>query len=371
MDTLVGAPLAAPARTRLERFHEWLSKARLDGFVVGHLPNVRYLCGFTGSAGVLAVRGERAVVFTDARYQLQAVAEVQGVGVGIRIVRGNPLLAAGKWLGAGRVRRGGFEAAHLSVAARMALGTAGGSTRWRGFESAVESLREVKDASEIETMREAARLGSEVFSEVLPLVKPGVREHELAAEIEYRMRTRGAEGAAFETIVAFGERTALPHARPTGRALGENELVLFDWGAILRGYCCDLTRTFYIGRAPARIRDWYQAILEAQAAAREALRPGALAWQVDAAARKVLQSHGLARWFTHSTGHGLGLEVHEAPRLGRGQKQRIQAGNVVTVEPGVYREGIGGIRIEDDVLVTPPPADPEILTSASREFVQL
>jgi Xaa-Pro aminopeptidase len=211
----------------------------------------------------------------------------------------------------------------------------------------------------------------------LPLVRPGIREFELAAEIEYRMRRLGAEGPAFETIVAFGERSALPHARPTGRKLRKNELVVLDLGAILRHYCCDLTRTVFVGKAPARVRGWYEAVLEAQGAALQALRSGVTAGQVDEAARSVLRGHRLSqngterldKFFTHSTGHGLGLEVHEQPRLAAGQKQVLQVSNVVTLEPGIYVQGVGGIRIEDDAVVTAGKA--KLLTTARRGFLEL
>ena len=360
--------MGIPQSLRLKRVQDWLEKNRLDGLLVTHLPNLRYLCGFTGSAGALAVLGGEAVLFTDSRYTIQAHEEA--IGVGVRVVAGDVLTGAAKWVRKAKARDIGFESARLTVAGREALGrSAGKRVRWRPVRGCVEAFRAVKDAWEIQAMREAADLGSAVLADVLPLIKPGVREVQLAAEMEYRMRRRGADGVAFETIVAFGERTALPHGRPTTRALRRNELVLLDWGAILRGYCCDLTRTLYLGRAPTQVRRWYQAVLNAQMAAREVLRPGISAGRVDAATREILERRGLARYFTHSTGHGLGLEVHEAPRLGRGQKEKIQAGMVVTLEPGIYVENVGGIRIEDDVTLT--PGGIEVLTSASREFLQL
>jgi Xaa-Pro aminopeptidase len=264
----------------------------------------------------------------------------------------------------------GFESARLSVAQKEELRRAGGAgIRWVGIENSVEASRAVKDAAEIAQLREAARIGSQVFAEILPLVRPGVRESELAAEIEYRFRRKGASGAAFETIVASGVRSAQPHARATARRLRKNELVVLDLGAILRHYCCDLTRTVYLGRAPSRIRRWYGAVLEAQAAARAALQPGAIAATVDQAARRILRRFGVERYFSHSTGHGLGLEVHEEPRLAKGQTKLIQAGNVVTLEPGVYVPGIGGIRIEDDVAVWGDGT--EVLTTALRDFLEL
>jgi Xaa-Pro aminopeptidase len=207
------------------------------------------------------------------------------------------------------------------------------------------------------------------MEEAIRLVRPGVTELDIAAEIGYRMRREGASGESFEAIVAAGPRSALPHARPTARRIGKNELVVLDLGAILRRYCSDLTRTVHVGKAPARVRQWYQAVLEAQTAARDALKSGVTCGAIDAAARNVLHHKGLGRYFVHSTGHGIGLEIHEDPRIARDQKTILETGNVVTLEPGVYVEGVGGIRIEDDALVTPRGA--EILTTTPREFLEL
>jgi len=215
----------------------------------------------------------------------------------------------------------------------------------------------------------AADLASDVVEHAIKLLKPGIREFEIAAEIEYQMRRRGASGAAFESIVAFGARAALPHARPTAKRLRKNELVVLDLGAILGRYCSDITRTVYVGKAPARVRLWYQAVLDAQAAAIQAIAPGRSCGDVDAAARGVLAAYRLDQHFVHSTGHGLGLEVHEDPRLAKGQKTLLASGNVVTVEPGVYFAGVGGIRIEDDVAVLEGRS--EVLTRASRDFIEL
>jgi Xaa-Pro aminopeptidase len=246
---------------------------------------------------------------------------------------------------------------------------AGGNLKWVAIDGLVERLRAVKDASEIDRLRDAARLGSQVMEEAIRLIRPGVTELDIAAEIGYRMRRKGASGESFEAIVAAGPRSALPHARPTARRIGKNELVVLDLGAILRRYCSDLTRTVHVGKAPARVRQWYQAVLDAQAAARDALKSGVTCGAIDAAARNVLQDKGLGRYFVHSTGHGIGLEIHEDPRIARAQKTLLATGNVVTLEPGVYVEGVGGIRIEDDALVTPRGA--EILTTTPREFLEL
>jgi len=192
---------------------------------------------------------------------------------------------------------------------------------------------------------------------------------EIAAEIEYQMRRRGASGAAFESIVAFGARSAHPHARPTEKRLRKNELVVLDLGAILAHYCSDLTRTVFVGRAPARIRRWYRAVQEAQAAAVAAARVGVRCGDVDAAARGVLARYRLDQYFVHSTGHGLGLEVHEDPRVARGQKHVLVPGNVITIEPGIYIPGVGGIRIEDDVAVHVDRT--EVLTRVPRDLIEI
>jgi Xaa-Pro aminopeptidase len=218
-------------------------------------------------------------------------------------------------------------------------------------------------------MRQAAILAGDVLSKAIPLLKPGVMENEIAGEIEYQMRRRGASGPAFETIVAFGERSALPHARPTAKRLKKNELVVLDLGAILAHYCSDITRTVHVGRAPSRVKQWYRAVLEAQTAAIAAVRAGASCGDVDAAARQVLAGYKLDRLFTHSTGHGLGLEVHEDPRVARGQTARLEPGFVITIEPGVYMAGVGGIRIEDDVAVH--PGSTEVLTRIPRDLIEL
>jgi Xaa-Pro aminopeptidase len=233
----------------------------------------------------------------------------------------------------------------------------------------VEKLRAVKDADELQRMREAAVLISNVFKRVVRIIRPGISELGLAAEIEYGVRQMGGAGPSFETIVASGERSAWAHARPTAKLLRKSELVVLDQGAIIRGYCSDMTRTVFVGKAPSKVRSLYGAVLEAQEAAKSAIRPGVKAGDVDRAARNVLKRLKLAQYFTHSTGHGLGIEVHEIPRLGKGEETVLCEGMVLTVEPGVYIEGLGGIRIEDDVVVRSEGAVD--LTTASREFLEL
>jgi len=356
-------------RSRIDRLRLSFSNLRADALLVTHLPNIQYLCGFTGSAAILLIEPSRSTLFTDSRYTFQAQEQVTGAK--IQIAKHGLLLAAAEAL---KKRRGRLHVAYapsqVTVAQKATLeNLAGAGVRWVSGGDAVERLRAVKDASELATMRDAAKLISEVFRETVPKLKAGLSELQVAAEIEYGIKLKGGSGPAFETIVASGPRSAWAHARPSGKLLGKNELVVLDHGAILRGYCSDLTRTVFLGRAPEKVRRLYEAVLEAQQAAKDAAEPGVKAGEVDAAARLSLKRHGLAEYFTHSTGHGLGIEVHEMPRLARDEEIKLEEGMVITIEPGVYVEGLGGIRIEDDVVVTSNGA--EDLTSASREFLEL
>ncbi|MGH9685242.1 MAG: M24 family metallopeptidase [Candidatus Acidiferrales bacterium] len=359
------------SRSRIDRLRLLLSKAGADSLLVFHLPNIQYLCGFSGSAGLLLVEPSRVTLFTDSRYTFQAIEEVADSGVKVNIAKGGLLKAAGQSLKKCRRRiRVAYAPPHVTVAQKRALdAAAGGSVRWVDAPGLVERLRSIKDGSELALMANAARLISEVFHFVLPRIALGITELSLAAEIEYAMKQRGASGPSFESIVASGPRSAWAHARPSSKAIGKNELVVLDQGAILHGYCSDMTRTVFVGRAPDKVRRMYGAVAEAQEAAKTAIRPGVSAAAIDRAARQVLKKHGLARFFTHSTGHGLGIEVHEVPRLGRDDRAVLEEGMVVTVEPGVYIEGVGGIRIEDEVVVTARGA--VNLTKAAREFLEL
>jgi len=353
---------------RLECLRRKLAATGASALLETHLPNVFYLSGFSGDSAALLVEAESVTLFTDGRFAIQAKEETCGVRVHIH--KGPLLQAVGRHLRPKRRQRIVVSSARLTLGGWNALTKAAGdNVKWKVADGLVEGLRAVKDASEIEQIRDAARLASEVMDATICLIRPGVSELDIAAEIGYRMRRKGATGESFESIVAAGPRSALPHARPTARRIGKNELVVLDLGAILRHYCSDLTRTVHVGKASARIRSWYSAVLEAQTAARDSLKSGVRCGAVDAAARNVLQRKGLGRYFVHSTGHGIGLEIHEDPRIARDQKALLKSGTVVTLEPGVYVEGVGGIRIEDDALVTPRGA--EILTTASREFLEL
>ncbi len=345
-----------------------IRKAGLDALLVTTAANWYYLTGFTGESGAVVVTPRKTTLVTDGRFTVQAREETAGISIVQQkgaLYQGVAELAAQ----AGR-RRIGFDPEIITVSQWKSLQReAGSKCRWVPATGLVEGLRSRKDAAELALMRKAAILVGEVLESVLPMLKPGIREREVASEIEYHMKQRGASGPAFESIVAFGERSALPHARPTSKRLKKNELVVLDVGAILTHYCSDMTRTVYVGRAPERVRTWYNAVLEAQSAAIDSVSAGITCGEVDAAARLVLTSYKLEHLFVHSTGHGLGLEVHEDPRLARGQKRILEPGNVVTIEPGVYLVGFGGIRIEDDVAVHSDRR--EVLTRAPRNLIEL
>ena len=345
-----------------------ISAAKLDALVIIHPANWYYLTGFTGESGVLIVSQGAVALITDGRFTTQVREETSSV----RLIeqKGSLLDSTGRFLREKGIRRAGFEPSQTSVAQLSLLRKAAGlRTKWISAPGLVGTLRARTGPSELARMRQAAILAGDVLTSATQLLKPGVAENEVAAEIEYQMRRGGASGPAFETIVAFGDRSALPHARPTAKRLRKNELVVLDLGAILAHYCSDITRTVYIGRAPARVKEWYRAVLEAQTAAIAAVKAGVSCGDVDAAARQVLAGYKLDRFFTHSTGHGLGLEVHEDPRVARGQKARLEPGFVVTIEPGVYMAGVGGIRIEDDVAVH--AGNTEVLTRIPRDLIEL
>jgi Xaa-Pro aminopeptidase len=356
----VGASEFAPRRSALASL---LVEHHLDALVVSFLPNVRYLTGYTGSNGLVVILPDRAAFFTDPRYRIQAAQEVD---CSVRVVSGAMLPGVAHYLRRLKSKRVGFEKSRMTVEAHQTLKDAlplGSSLE--AVVGWIERQRAVKSSREISAIRRSVELNSRAFEQAAKHIRTGMREGDLAAELDYRMRRQGAEGPAFETIVAAGARTALPHARPTSARLVQG-LLLVDMGAMLDGYASDMTRMLFLGRPGARVRRAYKAVLEAQLAAIDAVRPGVPAKTVDRAARRVLARHGLANAFVHSTGHGLGLEIHEPPRIGKKEKTPLECGMAITIEPGVYVEGFGGIRIEDTVSVTKNGC--EVLTPTSKEL---
>jgi Xaa-Pro aminopeptidase len=356
----------AYTETRRNALRGLLAHADLSALLVTKPVNVRYLTGFTGTYGALLLLHDRTLFFTDGRYRHQAAAEVPGAEV---------VLAPGDLIGAvgGVVRAGGngigFEPAGLTWAEgqRLRAGLPGQAVM--AAPPLVEELREVKDERELGAMREAARLGGEALEGLLPALREGVTEREVAVDLELAMRRLGADGLAFETIVAFGEQAAEPHHHPGRRPLGAGDWIKLDFGARVDGYCADMTRMLVFGKASQRQLDLYELVRGAQAAGLACLEAGVAAGEVDRACRQPIVEAGLGDSFPHPTGHGIGLEIHEAPRLRAGSRERIAAGTPVTVEPGVYLPGFGGVRIED--LVVARPGGHEILTTTPKELLEL
>jgi len=358
---------------RLSQLRRRISKAGLTGLLVTQLIDIRYLVGFTGSSAALAVTRRGARLFTDGRYTAQAAQQVKGAQV--EIVSGPPAISAVQWLAAQPASTiAGFDPAHTTVAELTRLRSELPSKLRRTFLTPlaaplVEPLRLIKDDGELAIIRENALIGCRLFDYILTVIRPGIREIEVAAELEYKARLHGAEGMSFETIVASGERSALPHGKASTAPLPRKGFVTLDFGIIREGYCSDMTRTVCLGAPRSEERKAYEAVLEAQQAAVEAVSAGISCGEVDEAARSVLRKSGMADAFSHSTGHGVGLEIHEHPRLGAGQKTRLQPGMVVTIEPGVYWPGKFGLRIEDMVAVTKTGG--QVLTPAPKALIEL
>jgi Xaa-Pro aminopeptidase len=355
--------------SRQKKLREHLAATRLDALLISHLPNIRYLCGFTGSAGLLLAEEAGSVFFTDVRYDTQAHDEVKGAKV--VIARHAVLTALGEWLA--RRKRApkwtmGIEAEHFTLAEKKRLAEVLPSgVRLKETTSIVERDRMVKDGDELERIRAAVALGAKLFDRALEVLRPGVKEREVAREMEFAARRGGAEEMSFPTIIASGARSALPHGRASDQAIAPGGFVVCDFGVILSGYCSDQTRTVWVGPVSQDARRAYEAVKDAQRAAIDAVGPGVAVGEVDSAARKVLRKAGLGRYFTHSTGHGVGLEIHEAPRIAKGQPEVLQPGMVITIEPGVYFPGQWGVRIEDMLAVTASGC--EVLTPTSKEFL--
>jgi Xaa-Pro aminopeptidase len=357
---------------RLLRFHALLAELQVDAALVTSPANVRYLSGFTGSNGLLLVTPKRDIFYTDPRYTDQAAAETKPVRVKVKVVKGTLLKAAQADINQLRLKRLGLENQSISfssvgtIQTKLPLGA-----ELIGLNDTLERLRSVKDDGEIQSIRDSVLTCSAAFEAAIKRFKPGISEADLALELDYQMRKRGASGSAFETIVASGKRSALPHARPTHQPIENGQLLLVDMGASQGGYASDMTRMLHVGEPSRKAKQLYGAVLEAQLMALKTISADISGHRVDQAARNILKQHGLDKAFVHSLGHGLGLEIHEYPRIGKMSKARpdkviLEENMVVTVEPGAYLPGFGGVRIEDTVLVTKNGC--EILTPTSKEL---
>jgi len=344
-----------------------LPELKANALLVSSPANIRYLSGYTGSNGLILLLPSETHFFTDPRYEISARRNIAGH---VHVVKVPLIASVIQVIKRKRLKKIAFESAWTQFEAYQRVKEAlplGASLVPAG--RIIEERRMLKSPAEIDIIRRSVILNSEAYARVLKRIRPGVRELDVAAEIEFQMKMLGAEKPSFETIIAAGPRSALPHSHPTSQQIGAHELLLIDMGASLEGYASDMTRVVHLDQPPKRIREMYRAVLEAQLAGVAAVREGVTAGKVDSVTRNVLKKHHMDKAFVHSTGHGLGLEIHEPPRLGKKDKTRLQAGMAITIEPGVYVEGLGGIRIEDTVLVTQNGC--EVLTPTSKEFIHL
>jgi Xaa-Pro aminopeptidase len=355
---------------RLPRLYAGLAELGCDGLLVTKLTNIRYLTGFTGSAGLLLVLADESLLVSDGRYRNQSAEQVKAAGVPVRIEIGRPaaqLEAIEKV--ASRLGRLGLESEDITWGAKQRLGSLlGQSTRLVSVPKAVESLRVVKDEGELARIERAADIADVALAQVKELLRDSPTEHDFAIALDYEMRRRGAESVAFDTIVGSGPNGALPHAEPSERRIEPGELVVVDFGATVDGYRSDMTRTLSVGEArSSELRDLLAAVIAAQRAGVLALRAGVKGGEVDAACRESLAASGLGDAFSHGTGHGVGLEIHEAPAVSQDSTDILDEGAVVTVEPGAYLYPAGGARIEDTLVVT--SGGSRLLTKSTKDYV--
>jgi Xaa-Pro aminopeptidase len=354
---------------RVRKVGQRLEREGIDAALITYLPNIRYLTGFTGSNAFVIVDRQGAWFLTDGRYKTQSAEEVSGAEMDFYLASSELGARLGERASAIGAKTIAFEAARIAVAQRDDFAGFFEGAELVATTNWVEDLRRVKDPEEIAIIREAARMADEGLAHILEKVSPGKTERDLALDLEFFMRRSGADDVSFDLIVAAAERSALPHAHPSDREVEKGHFLLFDLGCIYKGYCSDLTRTVVVGQPDERRREVYETVLAAQAAGLAAIRPGVKGGDVDAAARSTLAEAGLGEAFSHGTGHGVGLEIHELPNFKMESEDVLVAGDVVTVEPGAYIAGWGGVRIEDLVLVTEDGH--EVLSQSSKDLLIL
>lgn len=355
------------ANTRVIRLREAMNKRNLEAVLITGEVNRRYVTGFTGSSGYVLVTLQDAWLLTDFRYLIQAAEQAQGFQV---VDHGASVTGAlHSLLSGASIKHLGFEEELISFADYRSYECELKPVELVPVSGLVEELRMFKDSGELELMKAAADLADRTFMHMLDVLKPGIREWDAALELEIFMRKNGAAGPSFDTIMASGERSALPHGRASERIMQAGDLVTMDFGALMNDYCSDITRTVALGTPSEELRKIYDITLEAQLRAVEGIRPGMTGREADALARDCIASYGYGEYFGHSTGHGLGMEVHEAPRLSKASDTVLEPGMVVTVEPGIYLPGIGGVRIEDDIVIT--ETGNRRLTESSKDFIAL
>ena len=354
---------------RRERALRAMKEKGVKNLLITSPYNVSYLTGFTGEDSFLWLTNKEVLLLSDGRYQEQIQSEVNGIDLLIRPPSTTIIDAAADAIGKRKDHEIWVEGSTTSLAQWERLKEQLPTKTLASCTGTIERLREIKDQFELTLIAESIDVAQRAFLSTSLLVQDDMSEKHLADELEFAMRKLGAESAAFKTIVGVGERSALPHGRPSSKRLGESSFTLIDWGAKKNAYMSDLTRLVFTGKPPARLEKMYRAVLEAQKQAIKAIRPGALMGDIDLVARLALEKAGLEKRFNHGLGHSFGMEIHESVRLGKGQTRPLEVGMVLTVEPGVYIPGFGGVRIEDDVLVTEDGN--RVLTDLPKEWEQV
>ncbi len=352
---------------RVARLREAIAGTEGQAFLVTNRHNVRYLTGFTGTAGAALISADKAAFLTDFRYTEQAAEQTKGFDVVKHGADRNETIAGllKQW----NANKLLIEEQDVTYGDYRKMEEAFRSAALLPSEGLVEKLRMTKDGDELAILQEAAGLADRTFDHILAYLKPGATERSIAMEMEFFMRSQGATGSSFDTIVASGERSALPHGVASDKTIGAGEFVTLDFGAYYKGYCSDLTRTVVVGKASDKHKEIYAIVQEAQQYALDRLRPGMTGKEGDALTRDIIARYGYGEYFGHSTGHGIGLEIHESPRLSLASDVVLTPGMVVTVEPGIYLPGFGGVRIEDDVVMTDRGI--RVLTSSPKHLIEL
>lgn len=352
---------------RLQYLRVAMQASQLEALLITNPINRKYMTGFTGSAGAALVTADHAVLFTDFRYMTQAPQEAKAYEV---IEHQIPFIeTVRQYLQENHIQELGFEETDISHAVYRSYAQALQGIKLVPIEGMVEELRAVKDETELQIMQEAAALADRSVEHILDYIKPGVTEKDIALELEFFMRKNGAHSSSFDIIVASGERSALPHGVASDRILQNNEFVKMDFGALYKGYCSDITRTVMLGSPSAKHQEIYDIVLEAQLHALEHIKPGMTGREADALTRDIIKRYGYNDYFGHGTGHGIGMEIHEAPRLSMTSDQILKPGMTVTVEPGIYLPDFGGVRIEDDIVIT--DVGIKKLTHASKNLIAI
>jgi len=348
---------------RIIKLRQKLAAHDIQGILITSAPNIYYLSGFTGTNAILFITQHDKYLFTDFRYVEQAKSEASD----FELVRADKDVLQEINKLANGITTIGLEEKAISLAQYRELEKSLNAKIFKDASFVLQEMRQVKDEQEIEILKQAIKITDQAFDLILPALKPGVTEEEISLKLEYSLRKLGASGKSFDYIVASGQRSALPHGVATAKKIETGDLVTLDFGAKYQWYCSDFTRTVFVGKPDAKHQEIYDIVLRAQLTALEAIRPGLTGREVDAVARDIIARAGYGEYFGHGLGHSLGLEIHEPPSLNTREEKVLQPGMVITVEPGIYLPGWGGVRIEDVVLVTNSGA--EVLTQASKQFI--